>query len=76
MGLDATETSRDISFCGHAILQNGLFEIPDALADERFADNPLVVGAPHIRFYAGMPLSSRSGHHLGTLCVSSRPPGV
>ncbi len=74
VGLDATETPRDVSFCGHAILQNDIFEIPDARQDERFADNPLVVGPPHIRFYAGMPLSSLEGHHLGTLClIDARP---
>jgi len=68
-GLDATETSRAISFCGHAILGEGLFEIPDTHADPRFADNPLVTGAAQIRFYAGTPLRSRDGYALGTLCL-------
>jgi GAF domain-containing protein len=73
-GLDASETSREISFCGHAILQDGVFEIPDAARDERFADNPLVTGAPKIRFYAGAPLSVAGDHRVGTLClISSRP---
>jgi GAF domain-containing protein len=56
VGLDATETSRDVSFCGHAILQNELLLVPDAREDVRFHDNPLVTGAPNIRFYAGYPL--------------------
>ena len=55
-GLGVTETSRDISFCGHAILGTVALVVPDALADPRFADNPLVTGPPHIRFYAGFPL--------------------
>ncbi len=67
-GLDACETGRDISFCGHAILGSGIFEIPDATQDTRFADNPLVTGAPDIRFYAGAPLQSADGFNIGTLC--------
>lgn len=66
-GLEACETGRDISFCGHAILNQQLFEVPDASLDERFSDNPLVVHAPYIRFYAGVPLS-RSDMRIGTLC--------
>ncbi|MBN3004196.1 diguanylate cyclase (GGDEF)-like protein [Chromobacterium alkanivorans] len=69
VGLAASETGRDISFCGHAILGDDIFYIPDALADERFADNPLVTGAPHIRFYAGCPLHAANGAKVGTLCV-------
>jgi diguanylate cyclase (GGDEF)-like protein/PAS domain S-box-containing protein len=68
-GLDATETPRSISFCGHAILGNEVFVIPDAALDPRFADNPLVAGAPHIRFYAGQPLKANNGSRLGTLCI-------
>jgi PAS domain S-box-containing protein len=73
-GLNATETPRDISFCGHAILGHELFEIPDAAADGRFAGNPLVTQAPEIRFYAGMPLTLADGSNIGTLCVIDRSP--
>ena len=73
-GLDATETHRDASFCSHAILQHDLFVVPDALADERFRDNPLVTGEPHLRFYAGMPLTDPQGFNLGALCVLDRVP--
>ena len=68
-GLDACETGRDISFCGHAILENDILNIPDALLDARFVDNPLVTGQPHIRFYAGAPLRPDGQNSIGTLCI-------
>ena len=73
-GLDARETSREISFCGHAILQSDVFYIPDARIDPRFANNPLVTGAPHIRFYAGKPIHAPTGEPLGTLCLMDNKP--
>lgn len=73
-GLDACETGRDISFCGHAILDDAIFEIADASLDPRFAGNPLVTGPPHIRFYAGAPLSSVDGFRVGTLCIIDDKP--
>lgn len=73
-GLGVAETPRHISFCGHAILADGIFEIPDARQDVRFADNPLVTGPPNIVFYAGFPLCTEEGFNIGTLCViDSRP---
>lgn len=73
-GIDASETPREISFCGHAINQEGLFIIPNASKDVRFLDNPLVIDHPNIRFYAGYPLKLRQGIILGTLClIDSKP---
>lgn len=72
VGLEACSTSRDVSFCAHAILEPAkTLVVPDARDDERFADNPLVTGAPNIRFYAGHPLIARSGLPVGTLCLLS-----
>ncbi|MFM7674779.1 MAG: GAF domain-containing protein [Synechococcus sp.] len=68
------QTPRSISFCGHTILQRDPLIIEDALEDPRFADNPLVVGEPRIRFYAGFPLISPNGFALGSLCAISRSP--
>jgi signal transduction histidine kinase len=68
-GLDVSETSRDVAFCAHAILNDDILEIPDTHRDARFARNPLVIGPPHIRFYVGKPLSDENGYRLGTLCA-------
>ncbi|WP_321815240.1 MULTISPECIES: sensor domain-containing diguanylate cyclase [unclassified Paraburkholderia] len=75
-GLDVSETSRDVSFCGHVILGDELFFVNDASIDSRFADNPLVTGNPNIRFYAGCPLSVPGDIRLGTLCVIDNRPRV
>ncbi|HZG38024.1 MAG TPA: GAF domain-containing protein [Nodosilinea sp.] len=74
VGLVVQETSRDVSFCAHAILRPAIMIVNDASGDERFADNPLVTGEPGIRFYAGVPLISPEEQPLGTLCVIDRKP--
>ncbi len=69
LGLDVPETPRNISFCGHAILQDDVFVVENANEDPRFSDNPLVVGGPRIGFYAGAPVKNAEGFNIGTLCV-------
>ena len=73
-GLDATETSRDISFCGHAIMNDQIFIVENSNKDDRFKDNPLCVDAPNVVFYAGVPLVTSSGERIGTLCVIDSEP--
>lgn len=74
VGLQACETDRGISFCGHAILQSEILVVPDVALDERFFDNPLVTEAPHIQFYAGAQLKMPTGQSIGTLCLIDRVP--
>lgn len=74
IGLETRSTSRDVSFCAHAILADDVMVVPDARRDARFSDNPDVVGEPHIRFYAGAPLQTQHGVSLGTLCIIDHVP--
>jgi signal transduction histidine kinase/ActR/RegA family two-component response regulator len=73
-GLDISETPREVAFCAHTIMGEGVMVVPDATKDRRFASNPLVVGPPHIRFYAGMPIRTRDGLNVGTLCAIDMKP--
>ena len=73
-GIAVVETGRDVSFCSHAIVADEPFIVDDTSTDRRFADNPLVTGEPHIRFYAGQPIKGPRGHRLGTLCIIDRQP--
>lgn len=71
-GLNFKQSDRSVSFCGHTINYDDLLIVPDATKDERFHDNPLVIGEPHIRFYAGVPLRSIEGKKIGTLCIAHK----
>lgn len=73
-GLDITGTSRSVAFCHHTLEQKDLLCVPDALKDPRFCDSPLVLGYPHVRFYAGVPLKTPEGHHVGTVCLTDTRP--
>lgn len=74
IGIDVKETPREISFCGHTIHSNHTLVVEDAVQDKRFSDNPLVISAPNIRFYAGHPITAPSGENIGTLCIIDTKP--
>lgn len=74
LGITVCETSRDVSFCAHTILRRKIMVVPDARLDPRFKDNPMVIGPPHLRFYAGIPLRTLSGYAIGTLCIIDLKP--
>ncbi|MDF7651014.1 EAL domain-containing protein [Erwiniaceae bacterium L1_54_3] len=73
-GLNITGTARSVAFCDHTLAQGEILCVPDALDDPRFRDSPLVHGYPHIRFYAGIPLTTPDGHHIGTVCLTDTQP--
>ena len=74
VGLDVQETSRDVAFCAHAILDSNVMVVPDTFLDPRFADNPLVTDEPRLRFYAGYPLTLPDNTRVGTLCILDTRP--
>jgi GAF domain-containing protein len=73
-GLAQKEGDRAISFCGHALVENEMLVVTDAAKDERFADNPMVIGDPHIRFYAGVPIVGADGRRIGVFCIKDTKP--
>lgn len=73
-GLSISGTARSVAFCNHTLAQDDILCVPDTLTDPRFRDSPLVHGYPHIRFYAGIPLSTPDGHHIGTVCLTDTQP--
>jgi GAF domain-containing protein len=73
-GLPIGDSARDLSFCAHAITGNDVLVIEDAVLDPRFAQNPLVLEEPHIRFYVGQPVKGPGGHNVGTLCLMDKQP--
>ncbi|WP_373424438.1 GAF domain-containing protein, partial [Pantoea sp. Taur] len=73
-GLNITGTARSVAFCDHTLAQGEILCVPDTLDDPRFRDSPLVHGYPHIRFYAGIPLTTPDGHHIGTVCLTDTQP--
>src|SRR3990172_6022643 len=73
-GLPEREGDRAISFCGHAMLAESIFIIPDTQNDSRFKDNPMVINAPYVRFYAGVPIFSADGNRVGVFCIKDKKP--